>query len=252
MLNHPSYGGDSDGLSYQDGFFIFRACLHLFFFFHVLRVVSIHLIQIKTTTQSKIKPQIIDWFRRLIKHIPAPSVWISSSSTSCPVSFSVSSLTPRRLVSAAEGSGHGGREELAGDLSQCGDHDGGLLPESLSGFGQEEGGSDHHRLWDWETDWDPQEGITSYHRLPPALQLFGNPWSLNFYLRKDSFIFHLHDVTSNVAWSLCSFKNLQPKVHNRTFLGSVNKCTPFFNFHQKKKVPSVFGKGVQREVEELI
>lgn len=51
-----------------------------------------------------------------------------------------------RLVSASESSGHSGREELAGDLGQCGDYDGGLLPESVPGFGQEEGGPDYHRL----------------------------------------------------------------------------------------------------------
>lgn len=70
VLNHPSYGGDSDGLSYQDGVFIFRACLHLFFFMF-LRVVSIHLSQIKTATQSKINPQIIYESRGLIKLGPA-------------------------------------------------------------------------------------------------------------------------------------------------------------------------------------
>lgn len=55
-------------------------------------------------------------------------------------------VPPFRLVSVAEGSRHSGREELAGDLSQCGDHDRGLLPESIPGFGQEEGGPDYHRL----------------------------------------------------------------------------------------------------------
>lgn len=51
-----------------------------------------------------------------------------------------------RLVSATEGSGHSSGEELAGDLGQCGDHDGGLFLESVPGFGQEEGGPDYHRL----------------------------------------------------------------------------------------------------------
>lgn len=61
----------------------------------------------------------------------------------------LSSSTPlSRPVSAAEGSGHSGGEELAGDLGQRGDHDGGLLLESVPGFGQEEGGPDNHRLRD--------------------------------------------------------------------------------------------------------
>lgn len=51
-----------------------------------------------------------------------------------------------RPVSAAEGSGHSSGEELAGDLGQCGDHDGGLLFESVPGFGQEKGGTNYHRL----------------------------------------------------------------------------------------------------------
>lgn len=51
-----------------------------------------------------------------------------------------------RPVGAAESSGHSSGEELAGDLGQRGDHDGGLLLESVPGFGQEEGGPDHHRL----------------------------------------------------------------------------------------------------------
>lgn len=51
-----------------------------------------------------------------------------------------------RPVCAAEGSGHSSGEELAGDLGQRGDHDGGLVPESVPGFGQEEGGPDYHRL----------------------------------------------------------------------------------------------------------
>lgn len=53
-----------------------------------------------------------------------------------------------RPVSAAEGSGHSSGEELAGDLSQCGDHDGGLILESVPGFGQEKGGPNYHRLRD--------------------------------------------------------------------------------------------------------
>lgn len=40
-------------------------------FFYVLRVVSIHLSQIKTTTQSKINPLIIYGSLGLIKHSPA-------------------------------------------------------------------------------------------------------------------------------------------------------------------------------------
>lgn len=51
-----------------------------------------------------------------------------------------------RTVGAAEGSGHGSREELAGDLGERGDHDGGLFPESVPGPGQEEGGTNYHRL----------------------------------------------------------------------------------------------------------
>lgn len=51
-----------------------------------------------------------------------------------------------RTVSAAEGSGHSSREELAGDLGERGDHDGSLFPESLPGSGQDEGGTNYHRL----------------------------------------------------------------------------------------------------------
>lgn len=65
---------------------------------------------------------------------------------------------PPRPVGAAEGSGHGSGEELAGDLSQRGDHDGGLVPESLPGSGQEEGGPDHHRLRDRAAHRHPQKG----------------------------------------------------------------------------------------------
>lgn len=51
-----------------------------------------------------------------------------------------------RTVSAAEGPRHSSREELAGDLCERGDHDGGLLLESVPGSGQKKGGTNYHRL----------------------------------------------------------------------------------------------------------
>lgn len=63
-----------------------------------------------------------------------------------------------RPVSAAEGSGHSSREELAGDLRERGDHDWGLFPESVPGSGQEEGGTDYHWLWDREAHRHPEKG----------------------------------------------------------------------------------------------
>lgn len=53
-------------------------------------------------------------------------------------------LSLRRAFGAAEGSGHSGGEELAGDLGQRGEHDGGLLHESVQGPGQVEGGEYYH------------------------------------------------------------------------------------------------------------
>lgn len=118
----------------------------LFFFvflFFVPRVVSIDLPQIETTTQSEINPRIIYGSRRLIKRDPAPNrrppdrfnIDFSAGTVGLDNFFHIDtvrcpfpSLSSLRLVGAAEGSGHGGREELAGDLGQRGDHDGGLLP----------------------------------------------------------------------------------------------------------------------------
>lgn len=65
--------------------------------------------------------------------------------TSLKPDFYLSTLLSRP-VSTAEGSGHSSREELAGDLGQCGDHDRGFLLKSVPGFGQEEGGPNYHRL----------------------------------------------------------------------------------------------------------
>lgn len=109
--------------------------------------------------------RIIYGSRGLIKHGPAPNrqppdPFIVDLSVGLDNFFRVllRHSPPLRLVGAAEGSGHGGREELAGDLGQRGDHDGGLFPEGVSGSGQEEGGPDHHRLRDRAADWHPQEG----------------------------------------------------------------------------------------------
>lgn len=76
--------------------FFAPACTCCFFF--VPRVVSIHLPQIKTTTQSEINPQDYLWIPRanqtqssvnhqIVSSLISPSVWITSS-----VSFSVTLL----------------------------------------------------------------------------------------------------------------------------------------------------------------
>lgn len=75
----------------------------------------------------------------------------------------VFALSPcNRTVGAAEGSGHSSGEELAGDLGERGDHDGGFFPESVPGSGQDEGGTNYHRLWDREAHWHPEKGINLF------------------------------------------------------------------------------------------
>lgn len=121
--------------------------------------------RLKPPHRVRLTRRIIYGSRGLIKHGPAlnrqpPDRFIIDLSVGLDNFFRVllRHSPPLRLVGAAEGSGHGGREELAGDLGQRGDHDGGLFPEGVSGSGQEEGGPDHHRLRDRAADWHPQEG----------------------------------------------------------------------------------------------
>lgn len=67
-----------------------------------------------------------------------------------------------RINRSTKGFGHSSRAELAGDLSECGDHDWGILSQSLSGPRQEEGRPDHNWLWAGVPQLHPEEGNQSF------------------------------------------------------------------------------------------